>query len=136
MTKPTKKPVLNEKSKERALAYIKKCEEGEDREVFQDFEGQVVAHLDKIKRQEAPCVFMHTFLEHVLLEHCVKERMKKVPSWNLRKKQRHLNYLFLLRCETRYIWGATSRHHATIYQDFINDTCAEKNVYLGYKLRF
>lgn len=122
---------MTERAEKRALAYIKKCERGRK---FQDFEAQIMEHLDDpaIKQDES------SFVGHVVTEAWLLNRLNNtgIPSWNIPIQLIYRCLIFKLRCKARISCGATTKFHRQIYHQRINEKLIEKHRYLSFTKQY
>jgi len=126
-------PPLEEDAERKALDYIMKCElKCRNRSVFQDFENQLLLHIESRTTWKQP--FTHTIYEYVILEvvnQNMREIMKPPP---LAREGRHLRRMHWehqtkIRLGCRFRWGATPKYHAKIYRNRINDALEKAGIY-------
>lgn len=125
---PTFKP-LTEKFEKRALRYIEACETQPDNNgYFMNFEHQVKWRLDEVPENGDVDKIGQSFVELVIFEVQLKNLMSQVPFWNLRRKSVQIALLIEYRWRSRYLWGRTTKYHAKIYREFINNELAKRSI--------
>lgn len=106
------RPPLDESSQTRAMAYIRKCEHGNNGRFFKNFEETLRTYfMNGFRRM----TFRHTFEEYVILETILQNHMIMNPSFKVKRT------LFLMRTECKYRCGANPKHHAIIYHNLVNE---------------
>lgn len=75
-----KECTMSNKERAKALAYIKKCEEGKKGKEFKDFEKKVVSYIEVRATGAYPVVWNYLFVEYVLLEVVSKNQMNALAT--------------------------------------------------------
>lgn len=119
------KPLTKECRME-ALLYIKACEQ--EGRTFQNFEQQVIDRLNVVGQDGENNYLGDTFIELVIAEVQGKNRAMKVASWNLLCKGIDKSITDKNREKAQKLWGKTTKFHALIYRDFINNELAKRGI--------
>lgn len=132
-----KECTMSNKERAKALAYIKKCEEGKKGKEFKDFEKKVVSYIEVRATGAYPVVWNYLFVEYVLLEVVSKNQMNALPKYPHNYFRRFLSYLhrFTFRVECDFDWEAHPRYHGKIYRDVINRALARENMLTNFPLK-
>jgi len=124
-------PPLDEGSKRKYMAHIKKCEQSRKRQAIADFEMQLktyVANVGNLKRK-----FNNTFVEYVVLEVTLKNYMAIHPPRGWQEVLADQNELNYMRTECRRHNGASPRYHAKVYHNIINDALIEADMHPAFQ---
>lgn len=118
ITPPILKP-LTKRQEKKALKYIRKCEQGKNKDVFQDFEQKILAMYEEERVLEGRS---NRFEEYVEFEVFLHNQKKNVPFWNVQIKYVTYNLVIsMTRWRARFRYGATTKYHAMIYRQLIHD---------------
>lgn len=133
VTAPTQKP-MSKQAKKKALAYIKMCEEDKMKKmVFKDFEMQIAAHFNECALDLNYHFSIHTFVGYVIDEVLLTTVMKNIPSWNILARLCCMRSLCHTRRISRYLWGTTTKYHAKVHCQLINDKFIEHRMKNSFK---
>lgn len=109
---------MSKTSRAEAKDYIKKCLEGENGYIFEDFEHQVREYT--LSLQTGTMMSSYSFVEYVIKEVIMRNQKVIDPPRNCGAWVADVMMLHENRAEALYLFGANPKYFADIHYDLIN----------------
>lgn len=133
---PAIKP-LTKRERKRAKAYIEQCEKNRRYgDMYKNFDAELHAYFNRQTLNGKRSPIMHTFVDYVIEEVEINNFLDRCPFYQV-----HHHVMMRLcrqatRRDSRYLWKKTTKYHAQLHRELINDMLIQNGFYLGFKYRY